>query len=325
MGAVAEPRFREELLEFLLDDYAGRQGHALLIQWLYCIFADELAPQPVRKSAYDAALLAAARGVLRKLSGARARPCVPAVKAVLTFCRCRFAPARDRALPQLFVDAPALPAAALGVLEWLVGLADEASAEPASLEQRTLGLITLRDIVMHRAPERAACLQLVLRCTVHSDDALRSKAIRMVINQLHPLPFCVPDVEQYASDRLASVQELPAAGPDDEGASEQACIDDALRRISLYFALCTRKDALLPRLFSVFAASDAAAQPAFHRNMVRTCGGGCACCCLPAAHCLPRPAGGSCAHAWAAVGDAAAAHRGAAGGRGGAHAAGACC
>ena len=209
---------------------------------------------------------------------------MPAIKAALTFAAAACSPARDRALPQLFVDAPALPAAALGVLEWLVGLADEASAEPASLEQRTLGLITLRDIVMHRAPERAACLQLVLRCTVHSDDALRSKAIRMVVNQLHPLPFCVPDVEQYASDRLASVQELPGAVVADEGAAEQACIDEALRCISLYFALCTRKDALLPRLFSVFAASDAAAQPAFHRNMVRTLWGWLCCCRLPAAH-----------------------------------------
>jgi hypothetical protein len=47
------------------------QGHAHLIQWLYCLYADDLAQQqPRKKNGYDEALLAAARAVLRKLSGA---------------------------------------------------------------------------------------------------------------------------------------------------------------------------------------------------------------------------------------------------------------
>ena len=181
--------------------------------------------------------------------------------------------ARDRALPLLFVDAPVLPAAALEELAWLVGLTEQAGAEPTSLEQRTLGLITLRDVVMHRQQERAACLALVLRCTVHSDDALRGKSIRMVVNQLHPLPFAARDIEHFASERLDSLAQLTAdeAAMDDEAASAaaQARTEEALRRISLCFALCTRAEALLPRLFSAFAASDAAVQLAFHRNMVR--------------------------------------------------------
>lgn len=174
------------------------------------------------------------------------------------------------------MDAPVLPAAAMGVLEWLVGLAELPDVEPASLEQRTLGLITLRDVVMHRKQERAACLALVLRCTVHADDALRGKAIRMVVNQLHPLPYAAAQIEQYAIERAESVPQLAGAPADEDAAT--ADTEEALRRISLYFALCTRTDALLPRLFSVFAASNASTQPAFHRNMVRAASAGSASC-----------------------------------------------
>jgi symplekin len=153
----------------------------------------------------------------------------------------------------------------MAILEWLVGLGQGDGGEAASLEQCTLGLITLRDVVMHRQAERSACLALVLRCTVHADDALRGKAIRMVVNQLHPLAFAAPEIESFASERLESVLSVDEA--DAIAVSDDA--EETLRRISLYFALCTRADTLLPRLFSVYAASGPAAQPAFHRNMVR--------------------------------------------------------
>ena len=243
------------------------QGHAHLIQWLYCLYADDLVQPPRKKKGYDEGLLAAARAVLRKLSGAlRTAPRKLGALATLAD-RLKPQTARDKALPSLFVDAPVLPSSAMGILEWLVGLSQGEDGEAASMEQRTLGLITLRDVVMHRQAERGACLALVLRCTVHEDDALRGKAIRMVVNQLHPLVFAASQVESFASEQLDSVlqlQPVPAAeattAPDDA--------EEALRRISLYFALCTRAETLLPRLFEVYAASGPASQPAFHSNMV---------------------------------------------------------
>jgi exodeoxyribonuclease V gamma subunit len=190
--------------------------------------------------------------------------------------------------------------------------------EAASMEQCTLGLITLRDVVMHRQAERTACLTLVLRCTVHADDVLRGKAIRMVVNQLHPLPFAAPEIESFASERLESVAQLnsadaaePTDAPDDT--------EETLRRISLYFALCTRADALLPRLFKVYAASGAAAQPAFHRNMVSAP-------LQPYARSRAesaRLAGWPCTHAWPGSPDALAADSVAARGLRGAGASGA--
>ena len=53
------------------DALDRRQGHAHLIQWLYCLYADDLV-QRRKKKGYDEGLLAAARAMLRKLSGERA-------------------------------------------------------------------------------------------------------------------------------------------------------------------------------------------------------------------------------------------------------------
>ncbi len=162
-----------------------------------------------------------------------------------------------------------LPTSAITLLEWLVGLAELPGTAPATLEQRTLGLITLRDVVIHRKQERGACLALVLRCTVHADDALRGKAIRMVVNQLHPLAHATAEIERFAAERLDAVLQLPPAPPDD--AAVVAQLEEALQQVSLYFALCTRAPDLLPRLFEVFTGSSASGtQPAFHRNMART-------------------------------------------------------
>ena len=227
--------------------------------------------------------------------------------------------ARDRALPSLFVDAPVLPASAMAILEWLVGLGQADGGEAASTEQCTLGLITLRDVVMHRQAERSACLALVLRCTVHADDVLRGKAIRMVVNQLHPLVFAALEIESFASERLESVPQLAST----EEAAPDAVSDteETLRRISLYFALCTRADTLLPRLFTVYAASGPAARPAFHRNMVRLM------CIANDARLLTSLSldapGWSRTHAWAGGTDAFAANTVAARGFGGARSPGA--
>ena len=243
------------------------QGHAHLIQWLYCLYADDLV-QPLRKKkGYDEGLLAAARAMLRKLSGARLSALLMLGACGLLANMLKSQTARDKALPSLFVDAPVLPSSAMGILEWLAGLGQSEDGEAASMEQRTLGLITLRDIVMHRQAERSVCLALVLRCTVHEDDALRGKAIRMVVNQLHPLAYAALQVESFASEQLDSVLQLqPASGAEANAVPDDT--EEALRRISLYFALCTRAEALLPRLFEVYAASGPAAQLAFHRNMV---------------------------------------------------------
>lgn len=249
------------------------QGHAYAVQWLYSVFAGELAPHTLQKPGYEAGLLTAARRIIRQLSGAFL--CTASLSTmlhpqILTICFLAVpTAARDRALPLLFVEAPTLPASALEMLEWLVGLAEPHDEDPTTLEQRTLGLITLRDIVMLRQLERGPCLAMVLRCTVHADDALRGKAIRMVVNQLHPLPYAASQIEEFAKERLQSVPLIEERAGEGATSTATSAADDALRRVSLYFALCTRNEALLPLLFSTYEQSNTAVQPAFNRNMVR--------------------------------------------------------
>ena len=158
-----------------------------------------------------------------------------------------------------------LPSTLLGELELLCGLSQTPSTQD-DLEMRTLGLVALRDIVMNRAQEREASLSLILRCTVHVDDALRSKAIRMVVNQLHPLVYAAASIEQFAGEQLLVACQA--------GTTVEA--DEALRCISLFFALCTRVSDLIPQLFVSFATACEGARTAFCRNMAR------------AGLCLPR-------------------------------------
>jgi len=338
VGAHANQRFCDELLDYVLEDYAGRQVRVPCAVRFSCAFLTCLNGGRVMHTS-SSGCTACMRMTLRSSHGKREATTKRCLQLRAACCasylvRCPAArafgagltrshrlagcTARDRALPSLFVDAPVLPASAMGILEWLVGLGQGDGGEAASMEQCTLGLITLRDVVMHRQAERTACLTLVLRCTVHADDVLRGKAIRMVVNQLHPLPFAAPEIESFASERLESVAQLnsadaaePTDAPDDT--------EETLRRISLYFALCTRADALLPRLFKVYAASGAAAQPAFHRNMVSAP-------LQPYARSRAesaRLAGWPCTHAWPGSPDALAADSVAARGLRGAGASGA--
>jgi hypothetical protein len=149
-----------------------------------------------------------------------------------------------------------MPSELLSELESLCGLVERPDTPPTNVEIRTLGLIALRDIVVNRPQERDPGLALILRCTVHADDTLRSKAIRMVVNQLHPLAYAVAPIEQFAEKQMMASCKGDRAS------------DDALCSVSLFFALCTRSSALIPRLFEAYATAGKGPRMAFSRNMV---------------------------------------------------------
>ena len=285
VGAHAPQRFDGELLDYVLVDYPGRQVRVPCATCLRGASLTRISAARATRTSFNGCTacmqtISCSRGKRRATTKGCLLPLAPCyanfqvrgsvhrVGACVSLADTLKLPtARDKALPSLFVDAPVLPSSAMAILEWLVCLGRGEDGEAASMEQRTLGLITLRDIVMHRQAERSACLALVLRCTVHEDDALRGKAIRMVVNQLHPLAYAASQVESFAGEHLDSVLQLQSAIDAEAAAAPDT--EEALRRISLYFALCTRAETLLPRLFDVYAASGPAAQPAFHRNMVR--------------------------------------------------------
>ena len=104
----------------------------------------------------------------------------------------------------------------------------------------------------------------------------------MVTNQLFPLPPVSLLIEAFAAEQLRSVADgaapaadaadaagpAPAAAePSSAAVQAQALEAAAYHRVSLYFALCTRKPSLLRELFEVYARAGPEARAAFHRNM----------------------------------------------------------
>ena len=231
------PQLADAFVDFIFENFEARDGLEHILQWLFCLYADTVSD--AKGHSYAAALLTVMRCMLKKLSP------------------------RDKALPSLLVEVPALPPPVLDFLSWLCGLKPDGE-EPAVLdiEQRTLGLITLRDVIMSRPADRDVCLDLVLQCTTHEDDALRSKAIRMVVNQLHTLDDVTGAIVQYAEQQLDAAKGL--VEEDDAGRVTEA----ALQRVSLFFALCTRTMELVPKLFATYATCSPPVQAAFNKNMV---------------------------------------------------------
>lgn len=239
----ALPSISDAFVEFMFDSFETRDGLEHILQWLYCLYVDTVAN--TKGHVYANALLTVIKRMLATLSP------------------------RDKALPTLLVEVPALPAPVFDLLTWLCGLSHDADGVPApDMEQRTLGLVALRDVITNRPADRDSCLDLVLRCTTHQDDVLRGKAIRMVVNQLHPLLLDAANtIVEYATQQLNSANKLVA---DQDAADGDAGLTEAgLQRVSLFFALCTRVAELVPKLFVSYAACSQPVQAAFHKNMVR--------------------------------------------------------
>ena len=138
----------------------------------------------------------------------------------------------------------------------------EAEAEEVAEEVATLALTALRDLVLLRPAVRFPCLALVLRCSVAADGALRSKAIRLVANKIHPRPISglAPEIEQFAVGTLDEVTARGARG-------EAVPPEEVSRHFELLFALCTKKPALLRELLAIYGKSPRAQQQCIYESI----------------------------------------------------------
>lgn len=87
---------------------------------------------------------------------------------------------------------------------------------PSSEESVTLALTALQGLIVERPKTRGACLEIVLEAATHSDDAVRSRAIRLVAAKLHASPRLAGAIEAFATHHLgeaagAGARELEAA------------------------------------------------------------------------------------------------------------------
>ncbi|KAJ0086334.1 hypothetical protein Patl1_08733 [Pistacia atlantica] len=116
-------------------------------------------------------------------------------------------PASDKSFSRLLGEVPFLPDSGLELLDNLCSsdVFDLHGKEVRDGERVTQGLGAVWSLILGRPTNRLACLDIALKCAVHSQDEIRAKAIRLVSNKLFQLSYITQNIEQYATDMMLSV------------------------------------------------------------------------------------------------------------------------
>ena len=158
----------------------------------------------------------------------------------------------------------------------------------AATERITLGLSTMRDIILYRPKHSKSCLQSLLEYTTDGDGDLQygaevsGPAIRCVVNKLYPKEKFQSTIEQFAIEHFEELQRTPQyfdpripQPPSNELQSDpkmfkaqqalyrenklkwQRSETQELKRFlsnhsKLFFALCTQKPDLLKKFLEIY-------------------------------------------------------------------------
>ncbi|KAL9359414.1 hypothetical protein Peur_047537 [Populus x canadensis] len=122
-------------------------------------------------------------------------------------------PASDKSFSKLLGEVPFLPESAFKLLDDLChcDIFDSHGKEVRDGERVTQGLGAVWGLILGRPNNRQAFLDIALKCAVHSQDGIRSKAIRLVANKLYQLNYISQNIEQFATNMLLSVVEQHAS------------------------------------------------------------------------------------------------------------------
>ena len=248
------------MLEHVLAMYQAARGHDLALDFLYALYALEMTFAKRGEDAWKGS----PGGKTPKAEAAEQLPVYRRALAALVAKVREGVPPHEKALARLLLEAPLLPAdlALTNLEEMCFPRKAEAEAEEVAEEVATLALTALRDLVLLRPAVRFPCLALVLRCSVAADGALRSKAIRLVANKIHPRPISglAPEIEQFAVGTLDEVTARGARG-------EAVPPEEVSRHFELLFALCTKKPALLRELLAIYGKSPRAQQQCIYESI----------------------------------------------------------
>ncbi|KAL5847122.1 hypothetical protein ACOSQ3_010646 [Xanthoceras sorbifolium] len=276
------------LQKHVVDDYQQQKGHELVLHALYhlhsLVISDSVENSSYAAIVYEKFLLAVAKSLLD------------------TF------PASDKSFSRLLGEVPVLPDAVLELLDNLCysDVSDVRGKEIRDGERVTQGLGAVWSLIAGRPNYRQACLDIALKCAVHSQDEIRAKSIRLVSNKLYQLSYISESIEQYAKSMLLSAvdhhlsdvehlrsgsteqraggevgsQETSISGSQvsESGTSEidsrsaqsvahTVTFSEAQRLISLFFALCTKKPSLLQLVFDNYMQAPKTVKQAFHRHI----------------------------------------------------------
>ncbi|CAL1399353.1 unnamed protein product [Linum trigynum] len=236
-----------KLLEkHILADYVNLEGHELTLRVLYRLFREI----EEERDFFSSTTAASVYEIF--------------FQTVAETLRDSFPPS-DKSLSRLLLEAPSLPQSVLNLLESLCcpGNSEIADKELQHGDRVTQGLSTVWNLIMSRPPLRESCLKIALQSAVHPLEEVRMKAIRLVANRLYPLPSVSQQIEDFAKETMLSV----------EGAEDDVL--EAQRRMSLLFALCTKKHSLFRQIFYVYKNASEAVTQAVHKHipiLVRTMG-----------------------------------------------------
>lgn len=105
-------------------------------------------------------------------------------------------------------------------------------------------------------------MELVLDAALHSREAVRGKALRLIGARLVGVKGLHEQIVEKATselDALCSDVDLPE--------TEEEAVKEGIRRSSLFCVVCSRVPSLLPRLYSAYATAPALHQRALVKNL----------------------------------------------------------
>uniref|UniRef100_A0A2N9HUP2 Symplekin C-terminal domain-containing protein n=1 Tax=Fagus sylvatica TaxID=28930 RepID=A0A2N9HUP2_FAGSY len=172
------------LKEHVVVEYQRQKGHELVLNVLYhlhtLMILDSVENSSVAAVVYEKLLLAVAKSLLDSF------------------------PASDKSLSRLFGEVPLLPDSALKLLDELcyADVTDHRGKDVRDVERVTQGLGAVWILILGRPLNRQSCLDIALKCSVHSQDEIRARAIRLVANKLYQLSYISESIEQFARNML---------------------------------------------------------------------------------------------------------------------------
>lgn len=103
----------------------------------------------------------------------------------------------DLLFARFYVQAPRITTESLNIVRSYI-------EDPIRL---TLGLITLRDIVLRREPVRNLSLTYMLEYAIHENSNIRTAAVRILVDQLLSVPYFTERIEEFAKDAVKKLLE----------------------------------------------------------------------------------------------------------------------
>ncbi|KAF3447440.1 hypothetical protein FNV43_RR12626 [Rhamnella rubrinervis] len=174
------------LQKHIVMDYHEQKGHELVLHVLYHLHSltiSDSVQNTYPAVVYEKFLLAVAKLLLDSF------------------------PASDKSFSKLLGEVPILPDSILKLLDDLCysDVTDKHGKDVRDVERVTQGLGAVWSLILGRPQYRQACLDIALKCAVHSQDEIRAKAIRLVANKLFQLSYISDNIEQFATHMLQSV------------------------------------------------------------------------------------------------------------------------